>query len=127
MRTLDYERFPESFMFRSRGIRACSPEAQKQIKNTISNFIKNAENGQVYEAGVGFGGTGTPKFRVTERGNGELYLAWISSGYSKPVKMTRKTVGEYIFNGATLIEDNSDETNESMRRHTKKLRIKEYD
>ena len=95
---LHYDSFPWSF--RMVGRKNLDKDQQKKIRDTVTEFIKNAEAGQIYSAGGGFGSSGS-KFKVISF-RGDLGLRWLSS--RRPVKMTRQNVEDFIFNGADLID-----------------------
>lgn len=94
-----YEKFPT--MFRLGGRSRLDAAEKKQIRDIASDFIANAEVGQVWSVGGGFGSSGS-KFKVVMSGGG-LALRWLDSR-SRPVKMTRSNVEDFIFNGATLVD-----------------------
>lgn len=93
-----YERLP--FYLRSK--KDLDPADRKKVQSTVSRFMKEAKEGDVYECGGGFGSLGGQRFRVVKR-RGKLALQWISEGrYSQPVQMSRGNVEEFIRNGAKL-------------------------
>ena len=94
-----YERLP--FYLRSK--KDLDPADRKKVQSTVSRFMKEAKEGDVYECGGGFGSAGGQRFRVTRR-RGKLALQWINDGYSQPIQMSRGNVEEFIRNGAKLVK-----------------------
>ena len=99
-----YESFPASF--RVGGRKFASPEENKKARDTVSRFMKEAKDGDVYVVGGGIGSAGGQKFKVTTRG-GKLALAWVSKdGYTRnPVQMSRSNVETFISNGARRVTE----------------------
>lgn len=98
----EYEKIP--YRARAAGGKYATPEENKQRRETISRFMKEAQTGDVYKVGGGVGSSGA-EFKVIERGDGKKYLQWKSDGYSKPVLMNRANVESYIANGAKKVAD----------------------
>lgn len=99
-----YESFPAAF--RVGGRKFASQEDSKKVRDTVTRFMKEAKDGDVYMVGGGIGSAGGQKFKVTTR-RGKLALAWISKdGYSRnPVQMSRSNVEEFISNGARRVAE----------------------
>ena len=96
-----YERFPMEFKMGGREY--ASPDDVKKIRETVSRFMKNAKEGDVYTTGGGVGSAGS-KFKVV-RSRGKLGLAWERDGYYlRPVQMSRQNVEKFISNGAKLVK-----------------------
>ncbi len=95
---LHYDSFPWSF--RMVGRKNLDKDQQKKIRDTVTEFIKNAEAGHIYSVGGGFGSSGS-KFKVVNF-RGGLGLRGLRS--NRPVKMTRQSVENFIFNGADLVD-----------------------
>ncbi len=89
-----YEKFPYGY-----NSKYATKEEKKQVSQTISKFMENAQIGDVYSTGNGFGSLGST-FTITERGNGKKM---IKAGHGNPVQMSRENVRKYIANGATLV------------------------
>lgn len=96
-----YERLPSVFRL-SGGSRLATPEQKRQRQETISRFIDNAKEGNVYSVGGGFGSTGGQQFEVV-RSRGKLALKWQGSN-RQPVQLNRSNVEAFIGNGATLVK-----------------------
>ena len=97
-----YEGFPTGFMMGGR--KYASPDDVKKIRETVSRFMKNAKEGDVYTTGGGIGSAGGIKFKVV-RSRGKLGLAWEKDGYyPRPVQMSRQNVEKFISNGAKLVK-----------------------
>ena len=98
-----YEKFPVSF--RMGGRKYASPEETKQVRETVSRFMKEAKEGDVYEVGGGVGSKGGQKFKVTTS-RGKPALAWESEDgyYRQPVEMSRANVEKFISNGAKKVK-----------------------
>ena len=93
---LTYDRFPFATRWRGGGTK----EEKAQVTKTVTEFIKNAKAGDVYQLGGGIGSAGGETFEITERGGGKLY---IRSGRNS-VQLSRENVKKYIANGARLIK-----------------------
>ena len=93
---ISYKRFPYSTIWKGGGTK----EEKAQVTKTVTEFIKNAQAGDVYRLGGGFGSGGS-EMEIVERGNGKLY---IRSGRGNAVQLSRENVKKYIRNGATLIK-----------------------
>lgn len=76
-----------------------SPEEKKLLSNTISDFMKNAKDGDVYRIGGGVG-SGGDTFSITGSGS----KMKIRSSRGRSVLMNRTNVKSWILNGATLIK-----------------------
>ena len=76
-----------------------TPEEKKLLSNTISDFMKNAKDGDVYRTGTGIG-SGGETFSIS--GSGKRMK--IRSGRGNGVLMNRANVKSYIMNGASLIK-----------------------
>lgn len=76
-----------------------SPEEKKQLSNTISDFMKNAKDGDLYRVGGGIG-SGGETFSIT--GSGSRMKIRTERGRS--VKMNRENVKSWLLNGAALIK-----------------------
>ena len=99
-----YEEFPVSM--RIGGRKYASPEDKKKARETVSRFMKEAKDGDVYEVGGGFGSSGGSRFQVTTS-RGKLAIGWIDSDgrrAAKPVQMSRANVEKYIANGAKKVK-----------------------
>ena len=95
---ISYERFPYSTLWKGGGTK----EEKAQVTKTVTEFIKNAKEGDVYQLGGGFGSAGGATFEIVTRGgSGKLY---IKSGRNNAVQMSRENVKKYISNGAKLIK-----------------------
>jgi len=94
-----YDRLP--FYMKSKDY--LSPEDRKKIRDTVSSFMKNAREGDVYKCGGGVGSAGGARFKVTTH-RGAKALAWLhpDGHYSRPVQMSRTNVEEFIRNGVEL-------------------------
>ena len=95
-----YEKIP--VVFRVGGAKYATAEEKKKRKETIDRFMKNANEGDVYSAGGGFGSGGS-KFKVV-RSRGKMALQWMG-GSSRPVEMSRANVEKFIANGAKKVKE----------------------
>lgn len=103
-----YGRFPTGFKMGGR--EHTSPDDVKKIRETVSRFMKNAKEGDVYTTGGGVGSAGGTKFKVV-RSRGKLGLAWEKDGYYlRPVQMSRQNVEKFISNGAKLVRGTASKT-----------------
>lgn len=102
--TASYDRIPFSVRMSRKH---ADPEEVKQARATVSRFMKEAKEGNVYEVGGGVGSKGGQRFEITTRGSGkDLYIGWIDENgrrSSRPVKMSRSNVESFIANGAKLV------------------------
>ena len=76
-----------------------TPEEKKVLSNTISDFMKNAKDGDVYRVGGGIGSRGET-FSITGSGS----KMKIRSERGRSVLMNRANVKSWIMNGASLIK-----------------------
>ena len=97
-----YGSFPPGF--RIGGRKYATADEIRQVRETVTRFMKNAKEGDVYSVGGGIGSAGGQKFKVLRR-RGKLELAWQDSdGYfSRPVQMSRTNVEKFIGNGAKKV------------------------
>ena len=100
----EYESIPFSVRFAGR--KHADPADVKKARETVSRFIKNAQVGDVYQVGGGFGSTGGQKFKVVTS-RGKPALAWQDEDgyYKRPVQMSRANVEDFISNGAKLVKN----------------------
>ena len=98
-----FEGFPTSM--RTHGRSFLSDEERKLVRNTVSNFIKYARDGQIWKTSGGFGSSGNT-FEIVKHRNG-LGLRWTNS--NRTYELNRKNVEEFIFQGVTLIEYREEE------------------
>lgn len=96
---LTYERFPYSTLWKGGGTK----EERAQVTKTVSDFIKNAQAGDVYRLGGGFGSGGS-EMEIIERGYGLSASLYIKQERGNPLKLSRENVKRYISNGAKLIK-----------------------
>jgi len=105
-----YESFPSSFKVGGR--KYASPDEVKKVKETVTRFMENAKEGDIYSVGGGVGSAGGQRFAVSKRGDGKLYIGWVDKDgmrRRKPVLMNRQNVEEYIKNGAKIEPKKSSE------------------
>ena len=76
-----------------------TPEEKKQMTKTITDFMKNAKDGDVFRTGGGIGSEGET-FSIT--GSGSKMKIRTERGRS--VLMNRANVKSWIANGATLVK-----------------------
>lgn len=100
----EYESIPFSVRFAGR--KHADPADVKKARETVSRFIKNAQVGDVYQVGGGFGSAGGQKFKVVTS-RGKPALAWQDGDgyYKRPVQMSRANVEDFISNGAKLVKN----------------------
>ena len=100
----EYESIPYSV--RAGGRKYASPDDVKKARETVSRFIKNAQVGDVYQVGGGFGSAGGQKFKVVTS-RGKTALAWQDNDgyYGRPVQMSRANVESFIGNGAKFVKN----------------------
>jgi len=112
-----FDSFPWSL--RTHGRKWLSQEEKKRVRDTVSDFMQSAREGQIWRASGGFG-SGSSTFEVIQYGDG-LGLKW--TGSMNRYKLNRKNVEEFIFQGVKLIdykeeepeEDNSDAITDAFR------------
>lgn len=99
-----YEGFSASY--RMGGRKYASADEVKKVRETVSRFIKEAKEGDVYEVGGGFGSAGGSRFQVTNR-RGKPAMVWLDSDGRRKgnvVQMSRANVEKYIANGAKKVK-----------------------
>lgn len=83
------------------GIKYATPEEKRLTKQIVDRFLKEAKAGNVYEAGVGLGGTHCSLFTIVNH-LGRLGIKNVGSNL-KPIVLNRKNAIRYIKNGAKLV------------------------
>lgn len=93
-----YPKIP--IVFSVGGSKYASAEEKAQRRATITRFISEAADGNVYRTGSGVGSAGA-EFEIVQR-RGKLAIQWVNSNH-RAVDMSRANVESFIKNGAVLI------------------------